>query len=188
VIFVIPITPLTAMMKRSRSATAVRASAAISVAACQATESASANISIFMKTSPMRISRLRRDSARCARLFDRLRSFPTCSAHIHRLGVRPQNRIDDWPRLFDIFFAGKKRKDAPASESKVISLEERAKVTEALEAILDEGGSRLSATDIVRLKAGWETQSCEVGLTPALLVICPKHTIFYKPRTDPYRT
>ena len=63
--------------------------AAISVAACQATESASANISIFMKTSPMRISRLRRDSARCARLFDRLRSFPTCSAHIHRLGCPP---------------------------------------------------------------------------------------------------
>jgi hypothetical protein len=30
--FVIPITPLTAMMKRSRSATAVRVSAAISVA------------------------------------------------------------------------------------------------------------------------------------------------------------
>jgi hypothetical protein len=26
----------------------------------------------------------------------------------------------------------------------------------------------------VRLKAGWETQSCEeFGLTPALLVICP---------------
>ena len=70
----------------------------------------------------------------------------------------------------------------------MISLEERAKVTEAMEAILDEGGSRLSATDIVRLKAGWETQSCEVGLTPALLVICPKHTIFYKPRSDPYRT
>ena len=46
----------------------------------------------------------------------------------------------------------------PESESKVISLEERAKVTEALEAILDEGGSRLSAIDIVRLKAGWETR------------------------------
>ena len=151
--FVIPITPLTAMMKRSRSATAVGASAAISVAACQATESASANISIFMKTSPMRISRLRRDSARCARLFDRLRSFPTCSAHIHRLGVRLQHRIDDWPRLFDIVFGGTKRKDAPGSESKVISLEERAKVTEALKAILDEGGSRLSATDIVRIES-----------------------------------
>jgi hypothetical protein len=63
--------------------------AAISVAACQATESASANTSIFMTTSPMRISRLRRNSARCARLFDRLRSFPTCSAHIHRLGCPP---------------------------------------------------------------------------------------------------
>ncbi|MGA8479679.1 MAG: hypothetical protein WB696_17115, partial [Chthoniobacterales bacterium] len=119
----------------------VRASAAISVAACQATEPASANISIFMKTSPMRISRLRRDSVRCARLFDRLRSFPTGSAHIHRLGVHPQHRIGDWPRLFDIVFAGKKRKDAPASESKVISLEERAKVTEAVEAILDEGAA-----------------------------------------------
>jgi hypothetical protein len=46
----------------------------------------------------------------------------------------------------------------PASESKVISLEERAKDTEALEAILDEGGSRLSPTDFVRLKAGWETR------------------------------
>jgi hypothetical protein len=67
----------------------------------------------------------------------------------------------------------------------VISLEERAKVTEALEAILDEWGGRLSATDIVRLKAGWETQSCEVGLTPAPLVICPTHTIFYKRRSDP---
>jgi hypothetical protein len=106
-----------------------------------------------MKTSPMRISRLRRDSARCARLFDRLRSFPTCSAHIHRLGVRLQHRIDDWPRLFDIVFGGTKRKDAPGSESKVISLEERAKVTEALKAILDEGGSRLSATDIVRIES-----------------------------------
>ena len=95
-------------------------------------------------------------------------------------GVRLQHRIDDWPRLFDIVFGGTKRKDAPGSESKVISLEERAKVTEALKAILDEGGSRLSATDIVRLKAGWETQSCEVGLTPAPLVICPTHTIFYK--------
>ena len=42
----------------------------------------------------------------------------------------------------------------PESESKVISLEERAKVTEALEAILDDGGSRLSATDFMRLKAG----------------------------------
>ena len=71
----------------------------------------------------------------------------------------------------------------PESESKVISLEERAKVTEALEAILDEGGSRLSATDFVRLKAEWKTQSCEVGLTPALLVICPNHTIFYKRNT-----
>ena len=59
----------------------------------------------------------------------------------------------------------------PESESKVISLEERAKVPEALEAILDEEGSRLAATDFVRLKAGWETQSREVGLTPALLVI-----------------
>lgn len=156
--FVIPITPLTAMMKRSRSATAVGASAAISVAACQAIESASANISIFMKTSPMRISRLRRDSARCASLFDRLRSFPTVRFIFIDWGVRLQHRIDDWPRLFDIVFAATKRKDAPASESKVISLEERAKVTEALEAILDEGGSRLSATDFVRLKAGWETR------------------------------
>lgn len=151
--FVIPITPLTAMMKRSRSATAVGASAAISVAACQATESASANISIFMKTSPMRISRLRRDSARCARLFDRVCSFPTCSAHIHRLGCPPSAP----DRRLATPLAATKRKDAPASESKVISLEQRAKVTEALEAILDEGGSRLSATDFVRLKAGWET-------------------------------
>jgi hypothetical protein len=37
----------------------------------------------------VRISRLQRDPARCARLFDRLRSFPTCSAHIHRLGCPP---------------------------------------------------------------------------------------------------
>jgi len=66
---------------------------------------------------------------------------------------------------------GHKKKGCTRAEGKVISLEERAKVTEALEAILDEGGSRLSATDFVRLKAGWETQSCEVGLTPALLVI-----------------
>ena len=57
-------------------------------------------------------------------------------------GVRLQHRIDDWPRLFDIVFAGTKRKDAPESKSKVISLEERAKVTEALEAILDEGGQQ----------------------------------------------
>ena len=87
--FVIPITPLSAMMKRSRSVTAVGAWAAIGVAACQATESASANIWIFMKTSPMRITWLRRNSARCARLFDRLRSLPTCSAHFLRLGCSP---------------------------------------------------------------------------------------------------
>ena len=156
--FVIPITPLTAMMKRPRSATAVEeAWAAISVAACQATESASANISIFTKTSPMRISRLRRDSARCARLFDRLRSFPRCSAHIHRLGFPPSAPDRRWPRLFDISRTQKER-IRPESESKVISPEERAKVTEALEAILDEGGSRLSATDFVRLKAEWETR------------------------------
>jgi hypothetical protein len=147
--FVIPITPLTAMMKRSRSATAV---GAIGVAACQATESASANISIFMKTSPMRISRLRRDSARCARLFDRLRSLPTCSTHIHRLGWPPSAPDRRLATPLRHSLRRHKKKDAPVPESKVISLEERAKITEALKAILDEGGSRLSATDIVRLK------------------------------------
>ena len=49
----------------------------------------------------------------------------------------------------------------------MISLEERAKVTEAIKAILDEGGSRLSATDIVRLKAGWETQSPRSRVNPS---------------------
>jgi transposase-like protein len=52
-----------------------------------------------------------------------------------------------------------KRKDAPVPENKVISLEERAKdeQSEALTAILGEGASGLSATNIVRLKSGWET-------------------------------
>ena len=36
----------------------------------------------------------------------------------------------------------------------MISLEERAKVTEALESILDEGDSGLSGTDFMGLKAG----------------------------------
>ena len=96
----------------------------------------------------------------------------------------PQLSIKVWIASINILTLVKL---APWSESKVISLEERAKVTEALKAILDKGGSRLSETDIVRLKAGWETQSCEVGLTPAPLVICPAHTIFYKRRSEPYR-
>ena len=141
--FVIPITPLSAMMKRSRSVTAVGAWAAIGVAACQATESASANIWIFMKTSPMRISRLRRDSARCARLFDRLRSFPTCSAHFLRLGCSPSAPDRRLATPLRRSLRGHKKKGCtPSSESKVISLEERAKVTEALEAILREGGQQ----------------------------------------------
>src|SRR5258708_12980504 len=104
--------PLTAMMKRPRPAIAARASAAINLAASWATESASANISIFMKTSPSGLTihdRVLPASDGGDFGIDFARSPAVRLVFNHRR-IRFQYRVDNSPCLFDLALSRKHRR------------------------------------------------------------------------------
>src|SRR5258707_12947843 len=99
------------MMKRPRSAMAARASAAMNLAASCATESASANISIFMKTSPSGLTihdRVLPASDGGDFVIDFPRSPAVRLVFNHRR-IRFQYRVDNSPCLFYLVLSRKER-------------------------------------------------------------------------------